>query len=807
MHETRSSIIASDPKNSCWVFASAGSGKTKILVDRIVRLLLGDVAPNKILCVTFTKVAAAEMQQRINARLAELVLVDDVTLRQKLYDLSGKSPSDELIKKARILFAKILDSESRIKVQTIHSFCQGLMKIFPFEAGIKPSFEVMEESSERLLLERAQKETIRDKKNAEIVKQISAKLDEGSLADLLSTVLGKKEKLNFDPSEIFEKLEVSPGDNVQKIFDEFLDKISREENLDLALSLDNSGSSRNEDSAIKIRKFFREKKLENFSDLKSAFFTNENKPKKIYGKNSQDLEIIAQKQREIINRFDEKLNSLMIANDSILLIKFAQEVLRNYSKLKSQSAFLDYNDLIIETNKLLANPDFAEWVKMKMDGSFDHILIDESQDTNRHQWSIIKALCEDFFSGLSLSAKQRSIFVVGDEKQSIFSFQGAEPDISEEIFGYFTDKFGDQFKKIELHDSYRSKADVLSAVDKVFLDPKRKTSISKVSDFDGHRATREGKGSVEIWEKESDVENLVKKITDWVKNKNPGDVMILLRNRTNGLFGGLVKSFQQNKIPFTSIVKSKFSEVLVVQDLLAAAKFVLLPQDDLNLACLLKSPFFDFSESDLIEICEKKNRDQSTIYKALEGSDVRKKLDELITKSKEFNCFEFFYSLSYPDSEGAPILNKFLSIVFNFCQNSSPNLQKFLEFVEKIDPEISFLESEEEMVKISTIHRAKGLQAKIVLIPDCVYESKRSPSTKEKIFWIDDLPIWCARKSLENRLVRDHRENRLKEIFDEQLRLLYVAMTRAEDELYITGFGNSKDPDSWYEILKNSLQK
>jgi len=810
-------FTASDPKNSCWVFASAGSGKTKILVDRVIRLLLEDVLPNKILCLTFTKVAAVEMQERINLRLAELVLASDEELRQKLFNLIGKTPNLDLLKKARVLFVKILDSESRIKVQTIHSFCQGLMKIFPFEAGIKPSFEVMEDSAEKLLLEQAQKQTIRDLKNAKIVQEISAKMDDENLADLLQKLLSKKEKINFDPEEIFKKFSIEKDDDAAKIFGDFLDKISCEENLKLASDLENSGLISNQKIAAKIRKFFNEAKIENFSDFKSAFFTNEDQPRKISGKNSENLVAVALKQCDLIKEFDEKLSSLIVANDSVLLVKFAAEVLKNYSRLKNQRALLDYNDLIIEANKLLANPDFSDWVKMKMDGSFDHILIDESQDTNRYQWLIIKALCDDFFSGISLSTKQRSIFIVGDEKQSIFSFQGAEPDISDEIFSYFKNKFGDLFKKIELHDSYRSTSEVLSAVDKVFLDPQKKSSISKVSEFQGHRATRTNKGLVKIWDKEENLENLVQKIGEWIKSKNPddvmpndvmpNDVMILLRNRTNGLLEGLVKNFHQNKIPFTSIAKVKFSENLIVQDLLAAAKFTLLPQDDLNLASLLKSPFFNFSEDELLEICIKKNRDQTTIYKALEGSEVRKKLDDLIKNSKEFNCFEFFYFLSYPGAEALEILGKFLSIVLNFCQNSSPNLQKFLEFVEKIDPEISLSQEENGRVKISTIHSAKGLQSKVVLLADCSHDLKKSQSFREKIFWIDDLPIWCAKKSLENQLIKNHREEKFREIFDEYLRLLYVGMTRAEDELHIAGFGNSNDPNSWYEIIKNSLSK
>ena len=215
-------IIASDPKNSCWVFASAGSGKTKILVDRVVRLLLADVSPNKIFCLTFTKAAAAEMQERINSRLAELVLVSDEELQKKLQELSGKFPSADLLKKARTLFVKILDDEARVKVQTIHAFCQTLIKIFPFESQVKPSFEILEDSREKLLMQQAQKEVLRnaleDEALRNLVVRINANLHDESLSDLLSGLLDKKEKLDFKVTEIYEKLSLSPQDNDQEIF-------------------------------------------------------------------------------------------------------------------------------------------------------------------------------------------------------------------------------------------------------------------------------------------------------------------------------------------------------------------------------------------------------------------------------------------------------------------------------------------------------------------------------------------------------------------------------------------------------------
>jgi ATP-dependent helicase/nuclease subunit A len=860
---------ASDPKNSAWVFASAGSGKTKILTDRVLRLLLDDVLASKILCLTFTKVAAAEMQNRINKELAEWILCDNEKLQKKLNDLSGNFPTQNQVKKARALFVKILDEESKIKVQTIHSFCQTIIKIFPFEAKVKPNFEVLESTQEKLLLKQAQKEVLKkaliNPKLKNLVEEINAKLHDERLDDLVAELLNKKEQLNFLKEnffgienlidQIFKNFSLSKNQNEAEIFSNFVIKVDQQQNSKLAESLENSTSSKNEDVAIKIRNFLKNPVLENFKNYKLAFFTQENKPRKIYGTaaNEANLDFMSCCQK-LITDFSDQLNSLKIANNSALLLGFVDQILEYYSQLKKQNGVLDYNDLIVETNHLLANPDFSNWVKLKMDSSFDHILIDESQDTNHQQWNIIKALSEDFFSGFSAANKNRSLFIVGDEKQSIYSFQGAEADISSEIFGYFSAKLGDQLKKIELNNSFRSLEKILQAVDAVFSTLERKSAISKVSSFQEHKAIRSGFGKVEIWpqivaEKEEKKEKnlewqidfgveevakeaeilaeiIAKKIKSRValNNAKYGDFMILLRNRTNGLDAALAKFFHQYQVPFSSVSKIKFSQSLLIQDLLSAAKFALLPSDDLNLACLLKSPILAISEQELFEICLVKNSNQTTIYKALEQLEkfgqVKKNLEQLITNSKQLNCFEFFYFLLHHENhqqnfiahfgyESLEILDKFLLSVSDFCQKFSPNLQKFLEFVDKLDVEIALSSDEDNRVKISTIHSAKGLQARIVVLPDCCYNFNQLLSAKEQISWVQfdevKLPIWCAKKEEENFILKQHRAQKLIAAKEEYLRLLYVAMTRAEDELYVGGFGKASDPQSWYEIIKNSV--
>ncbi|MES2961937.1 MAG: UvrD-helicase domain-containing protein [Pseudomonadota bacterium] len=881
--------IASNPKNSAWVFASAGSGKTKILTDRVLRLLLDNVSPNKILCLTFTKVAAAEMQSRINSELAKWILCDDAELQKKLTALSGNFPTENELKRARVLFVKILDEESKIKVQTIHSFCQTLIKIFPFEAKVKPNFEVLESNQEKLLLKTAQKEVLKkalvNEELKNLVKKTNAKLHEESFSGLVANLLNKKEQLNSLKekffgieniiAEIFENFGVgndaereassSPNSPLHHpeldsgsihIFHKFAAQINHPAHLKFAYELENSGLITNAKLATAIQKFLNNLTLENFPAYKSAFFTQEGNPRKLSKNIAANLELtsIFNDCCQSINDFSDQLNSLKIANDSALLLRFVDHILENYSQLKKQNSVLDYNDLIVETNRLLANPDFSDWIKLKMDSSFDHILIDESQDTNHQQWNIIKALSEDFFTGLSSSNKSRSIFIVGDEKQSIYSFQGAEPNISAEIFAHFSEKLGSNLKKIELNNSFRSQAKILQAVDDVFSKKERKKAISKVAEFQAHKPIREGLGKVEIWpqiqkekaekkeisfewkidfskdemqeEEEILAEIIARKIRLRVdlESVNYGDFMILLRNRTNGFDKALAKFFHQYQIPFTSVSKIKFSENLLIQDLLSAAKFVLLPHDDLNLACLLKSPIFAISEEELFEICHFKNSSEITIFNTLKQlpkfSEVKNNLEELIEKSQQLNCFEFFYFLLHHKNhqqnflatfghENLEILDKFTLSVFDFCHNFSPNLQKYLEFIEKLDFEISLSSDENDRVKITTIHSAKGLQAPIVMLPDCSYNFNQLLSAKEEISWIefgeDKIPVWCRKKEDENLLLKKHRAHKLMEAKEEYLRLLYVAMTRAENELYVGAFGKAKDPECWYEVVKNSV--
>ncbi len=863
-------ILASDPNNSSWVFASAGSGKTKILTDRVLRLLLENVAPNKILCLTFTKVAATEMYNRINSELSKWVIANDQELLIKIFNLTGKKPFINELNKARTLLTKILDEEEKIKIQTIHSFCNSLLKIFPIEAKLNPNFELLENSEEILLLKKAYKQVLNeaDKDNnlRKIITEIVSEINEETINDAVSKILNKKENIiklkqqnnnsiNETIKTIYRLFNFNEISNEEELFNDFMNDFNFKEYNDFITDLKQSNSKKNLEIAEKLKKFIDSPLLKNFVPfLQYAIHTKEDKVRKISGKLDTKYQDFIHLQSNKINTLIDKLSLIVIIKNTSNLIILADKILQSYQKIKNDNSLIDYNDLIDRTNNLLKNPDFTDWVKKKLDSSFNHILVDESQDTNIQQWEIIKALTEDFYSGLSANNENRTIFIVGDEKQSIYSFQGSDVNITATVFDFFENKLQEKLNKIEMNISYRSGSKILEAVDAVFSDEQRKNSISKISTFKKHIPNRKNHGYIAIWpkitsdfkenEKEWSINfnnktdcdekdksilarSIAKNIKSWIDNKREikdlkkeikySDIMVLIKNKTNGLAKEINKYFNYYNIPFTTIAKIKFNESLLIQDIVSVAKFALLPEDDLNLACLLKSCFFNVSEEDLLNFCIIKNQQEQSLYNSINNDLIKSRLNKIIESSQKQNCFEFFYNiiqtdnnydklLSYFGYEAIELIDSFLLNVLEFSKKHSLFIQKYIEHIEKHNPEISSSSAENNKVKITTIHSSKGLEAPIVIIPDCNHQLNKSENAKEKIFWINEIPIWTANNFQKSRIIQKYKTDKIKEDMDEYLRLLYVAMTRARDELYIGSFGRNEDKNCWYEIIYESLK-
>ena len=392
---------AANPFISAWVSASAGSGKTKVLTDRVLRLLLVGNAPETILCLTFTKAAAAEMSNRLSKTLRDWLSLDTPSLMNKLMKLTGQT-SEELTDKidfARTLFAKVLDTKGGMKIMTIHSFCQNILKRFPLEAGISPSFEIAEPVMASELLNTAIKKTLQNPIYSNEMHILSAYLEEADLLELLSNI--RKDQTSL-----------------QQLLDKHLSLSSLKIKIYESL-----GVSSEQTEQYWIEKVYQG---DDFESFKRIYLTQKDEPKKNIKNKGTEKEI---KTQEALLEVVDKIKALKTAQATGAFLTIAFEVLRIFDELKENAGVLDYTDLILKTRSLLEEKDMASWVLYKLDGGIDHILLDEAQDTSPEQWAIIRAICEEFFAGEGRKAdKIRTMFAVGDKKQSIYRFQGADAD-------------------------------------------------------------------------------------------------------------------------------------------------------------------------------------------------------------------------------------------------------------------------------------------------------------------------------------------------------------------------------------------
>ncbi len=881
----KSQKIASNPENSAWVFASAGSGKTKILIDRLLRLLLSGAKGGKILCVTFTKVAALEMQERVNDALKSWMVMEFDEMRKIVEDLTGEKASNSKVEYAKSLFLKSMDGENAIKIVTIHSLCQDILKIFPFESAISPNFEVMDQGKEKLFLEQSKKAVFglcaKDKELESIVTRINGEISQDEFLMLLSKYLANKEKIlllkrkffNIDNiiDYLYKILAIKKDERDKNHFEELKKEIDfgRLSQLLHEISQNDKRAKMDGDFLAAFENFHDKTQGEVVDLARKLFFTKEGKKKvKILSKKFEQWVDFANDLQEKFEYFFDLVNSYIVASYNELILKFVDKILMKYQELKLSNHLLDYNDLIVKVNELLNDEKYREWIRYRLDGFYDHILIDESQDTNMHQWSIIRAICEDFFTGDSGKDKGRTIFVIGDDKQSIFGFQGADPGISKQQYEYYKNLSGDgenSIKKLSLHNSFRSLSQVLEFVDGVFASQESFVEAG----YETHNAIRQGEGKVEVWpifneelSKEADVidfvdslsaevedldkdgdklalaKHIAQNISSWVDEKRQitkrsngeqesaveyRDIMIVLRNQTNGFSDILKKVLLENRIPFKGDSKISFKDNVLLMDLLALAKFALLPIDDLNLAALLKSGFFKVDEEGLLKICNLKNEQDSSIFEILEeyNQEIYQKLLKIIDLAVEFDIFEFYLELideNYVNDAknelgdvAQDIIDEFFLLINEFVAKNEDNLQYFVDFIEKINPQVNLEMSDGNSVIITTIHSSKGLQSPIVIVPDCAFNFNKMVSVTDSVIWVKrqdenygefELPIWLARKKYSSKILDRELNYRKIGLKEEYLRLFYVALTRAENELYIGGFGKDNDPSSWYNLVK-----
>lgn len=861
---------ASSPQTSVWVAASAGTGKTKVLTDRLLKLLLEGTSPHRVLCLTFTNAAAAEMANRLHQRLSRWATLDDMTLSQEIQGLAlqgDRSYQTKLLNRARTLFTTVLDASGGIKIQTIHSFCQALLKRFPLEAGTPPHFEVLDEQATKNLIRQAQNHVLsscgEDSEMKRAFSVIAQNFEISSFSDILREFQSLRQSIAHQSPHISLGL---PHDLTEEGLLKTACALSHEQEnaLNKAATLLLKGSKTDQQRGKIIRTWIEKKKdrKDLFPLYLKAFLTQEGNVLKTLATKSvlEESPFLLECLMEEATRVEsitKTLKALKVADISAALEKVGLEVLKTYEQLKARDSYLDYDDLILKAGDLLSKPEVAPWVLYKLDGGLDHVLVDEAQDTSASQWMVIARLAEEFFHNASSNDRQRTLFVVGDVKQSIYSFQGADPKLFSQMKRRFGDLSQDNRKPwdvVGLDISFRSAQAVLTVVDRTFKKPSLKAALHHQEEDLRHHAFREGhSGLVELWpleriEKSDEEENWRPPIDDYaplddpelqvamrvadrihnalktkeiLKSKGrpikPSDFLILVQRR--GTFASkLVRTLKDRDVPIGGMDRMRLKDQLVVKDLLALGDFLLLPQDDLTLAVLLKSPFCGLSEDDLYHLCiDRKGSLWSHLLASKKHLEIVEKLKRLLSLQDIVRPYELYMEALFALGGKKAFLKRlgyacldpleeFLNQLLLFERSHTPTLQKWIQATRTNESEIKrdFDQQNQDEVRIMTVHGSKGLQAPIVILPDAA----RTPRSSEDFLQDGPMRLWSPPLSLDTDLTRRLKERNTQARLEEYWRLLYVAMTRAEDHLYICGWESKKASSSsgtWYQAIQDAL--
>ena len=885
---------ASDPQASVWVGASAGTGKTKVLTDRVLSLMLAGTPPGRVLCLTFTKAAAAEMANRLADRLAAWATMADQDLDAKLIDLLGRSPEAHERRRARQLFALVLDTPGGMKIQTLHAFCQSILGRFPLEAGISPQSSVLDETSAAELLRDAREAVLaeagtgRDGRLEGALRQVTAMAGEDAFASLMKNLLADRGRLRRSLAEaggvdqLASRVCAVLGLDEDATRDQVLAAGCRDAAFDLdglrvALDALRGGTPVERDKKAPVLRGWldaspdrRTAQIESYSGL---FLTQKGEvQKRLLGKDAAAVpgarEAMAAEAERLLALFD-RMNAADLAQGTLGLLRLGSAILDAYEQRKRVRALLDYDDLILATQALLEKPDVAGWVLFKLDGGLDHVLIDEAQDTNPDQWRVVDLLTREFFAGEGAAEAAgrgyRTVFAVGDVKQSIYSFQRADPEAFDRMRRHFAERVTAAQRRwtpVDLHVSFRSTDAVLAAVDAVFARPEARDGVVIAEGDDvRHSPVRAGDaGCVEVWPPVAPEESpepepweppvarrafsrplerlarlIATRIRRWTRDggadgwlasrgrrMRPGDVLILVRRR-DAFLNAVVRELKTLDVPVAGVDRMVLTEQIAVRDLVALGSFLLLPEDDLTLACVLKGPLIGLSETDLFDLAHGRRgrlwdalRDRAGERGSFETAYQR--LSDWLNRADAVPPYELYARLLGADGgreallarlgpEATDPIDEFLALALSYEREHVPSLQGFLHWLDTGGQEVKRNpEHGSDAVRVMTVHGAKGLQAPVVILPDTIRQAPRTSG----LFWSesDRVFLWSPSKGRDAGRVTDLRAAAEDARDKESRRLLYVAMTRAEDRLYVCGWeGKKAAPDgNWYDLIHKGLE-
>ncbi len=872
---------AKNPKSSAWVSANAGSGKTHLLADRVTRLLFDGAKPERILCLTYTKAAAAEMSARLFDRLGAWALLGDQELRAKLTEIGADAPDADDLRRARILFAQALETPGGLKIQTLHSFCQHVLARFPIEAGVPPRFQILEDRSAADLMRASRNAVLERAAGGDAILEhavgvLATRAADGRFADIVDAAIGDVGRLrqvlakhDEDQERLFVHLRgalnAPPGLDEEQVTERFCAGLQGERaELTRIAEWLSAGSANDKKVGGAIAGFLANMCGENFETLSSAFLTGTGTPRaslatKKTAETNPVLFTALQNLRDRVLMVEEQRKGAATATLTEALVRVALAVLAEYTERKRARAALDYDDLTRFTLGLLEREGAASWVLYKLDGGIDHILVDEAQDTSPEQWRIVVKLAEEFYAGVGSGdgARTRTLFAVGDEKQSIFSFQGAAPEEFGRNLSFFRARFGEAnlaFANVRLPVSRRSTKSILSFVDEVFAETSARDGLSFNDEAVLHEPFRKETGRVEIWPTlkpppttERDAWNLpvdappvagadaalagriAERIAGWIRDGTPlpgreetraiepGDILILVRRR-NAFAQEVIRQLMDRKVPVAGADRMVLLDQIAIADLVALGRFALLPEDELNLAALLKSPLINWNEETLYALAQTRT---GFLWDALtarrgENADFARAhefLSGVLAVADYLPPFEFYARLLSGGArrkmlarfgrEADDAMGEFLALAKRFEDGHPASLEGFLDWVERGASEVKRdMEQGGGAVRVMTVHGAKGLEANIVIVPD----TAQAPDFEKRagILYTDDCLYFGVPKGLETQAVTDAKAaGHLREM-REYRRLLYVALTRARDWLILCGYETKRgiQPESWYPLLE-----
>ena len=872
---------------SVWVEASAGTGKTTVLTRRVLSLLLAKTAPSRILCLTFTKAAAAEMANRINETLSRWATSEDGALTEELVPLIGALPDSDQLDHARQLFARVLDAPGGITIATIHAFCQSLLRRFPLEAGVVPHFEVMDERSSAEALTAAREAVLtRARENprsplAEALAEAVQNTHEERFTELLAALAQERARLfeavgrSFDEFErmLRRRLEVREGETaIAIVAAACAENACDEEGLRAACKAMLASKSKRDKERGQIiatwladcdgrrggfdtylRAYFKADGSAPFDDIVTVSFKRE----------QPEMAARIEAEAERLQAIRQRRCAAEIYAATAAIARLGAAMLQEYERYKAGRALLDYDDLILKARDLLRRPGIAPWVLFKLDGGLDHILVDEAQDTNPEQWEIVQLIAAEFFAGEGARDAARTVFAVGDAKQSIYSFQRADPAKFIAMRAHFERAAGESWRRVPLHVSFRSVAAVLAAVDCVFAEEPANDGVALDGQIIRHIAQRQGDaGLVELWppiepEKLTPpapwepplqqrsaseprarlAQAIAARIKDWLDRGErleahdrpirPSDVMVLVRRR-GPFVGELVRHLKKRGVPVAGVDRMILTEQLAVEDLMALAQFLLLPEDDLILASVLKGPLFGLSEDELFTLAWKR---PGSLWAALrEHRDdapslarAAQELEELLARVDFVPPYELFAEilsgrggrraiLGRLGPEASDPLDELLAAALAYERAHGVSLQGFLHWLAEGAAEIKrdLDQGARDEVRILTVHGAKGLEAPIIFLPDTL----QLPTKTAPILWHKGargdavLPLWMVAREAPPRAAQAALDAAKRKRDQEYRRLLYVAMTRAADRLYICGWQTKRSPPggNWHALVDKGLR-